>query len=179
MENKESRRVKMTKLLLKEALIELMEIRPISKITIKDICETADLNRSTFYAYYTDQYFLLKEIENDIIAETPSINLYKDEPLESILSEFFAFIDDNKQIYKILFENSESVFRDRILAKVFNRPAENGNWVGDMDLNDNMHIRMLMCAFGGLTMVEKWIFGEFKTSPSHLARVLAEFISRT
>ncbi|WP_286946022.1 TetR/AcrR family transcriptional regulator [Acetobacterium sp. UBA5834] len=43
--------------------MELMETRPISKISVKMICETADINRSTFYAHYADQYALLTQLE--------------------------------------------------------------------------------------------------------------------
>ena len=47
MENKESRRTHMTKMLLKTALIELMQEKPFRQITIKELCERADLNRTT------------------------------------------------------------------------------------------------------------------------------------
>ena len=48
-ENKESRRVQMTKKLLRESVIELMDKKPLNKISIKDICDNADVNRTTFY----------------------------------------------------------------------------------------------------------------------------------
>ena len=63
MEQKESRRVTMTKLLLKTALIELMQEKPFPQITIKELCERADLNRTTFYLHYADQTAVLREIE--------------------------------------------------------------------------------------------------------------------
>ena len=44
----ENRRVKMTKKMMKDALLELLEKQPIEKITVTDICEKADVNRSTF-----------------------------------------------------------------------------------------------------------------------------------
>ena len=53
----------MTKMLLKDALIELMEEIPFRKISIKDICEQADLNRTTFYLHYADQEALEHYIE--------------------------------------------------------------------------------------------------------------------
>ena len=48
---KENRRIQMTKKLLKESVFELMEQKPLNKITIKEICENADVNRTTFYKY--------------------------------------------------------------------------------------------------------------------------------
>ena len=44
-------RVKYTKMVLKKALLELMQHKPVNKITVKEICERAELNRATFYAH--------------------------------------------------------------------------------------------------------------------------------
>ena len=54
----EDRRTRYSKRVIREALYELMKERPLNKITVTQICETADVNRSTFYAYYTDIYDL-------------------------------------------------------------------------------------------------------------------------
>lgn len=40
-------RVKYTKMVLKKALLELMQHKPVNKITVKEICERAELNRAT------------------------------------------------------------------------------------------------------------------------------------
>lgn len=45
------RRKKYTRMVLKESLMELLKNKPISNITIKEICEEADINRSTFYSH--------------------------------------------------------------------------------------------------------------------------------
>ena len=56
---------------MKDALLELMETKPFEKIKVTDVCAAADVNRSTFYAYYTDTLALLGEIEDDAIAASP------------------------------------------------------------------------------------------------------------
>ena len=175
-----NRRVKMTKRLIKEAFINLMEKCPLNKITVKQICENADVNRSTFYAHYSDQYELFEEIQEDIISITPKISLYEKHNIFKNLTAFFEFIDKNKKIYKIIFENSTGVyFRNRVLNKIFNRDDKDINWVkNEMSLGDCMHFKMLMCAFGGMTMVEKWIFGEFSASSEELATYMAHFIEK-
>ena len=48
-EKEENRRVKYTKRVIKEALIELMANRQVGEISVKKLCEKADVNRSTFY----------------------------------------------------------------------------------------------------------------------------------
>ncbi|MFA7674359.1 MAG: TetR family transcriptional regulator, partial [Clostridia bacterium] len=49
----EDRRVRYTKMVLKESFINLLSKKGISNITIKQICEDADINRATFYTHYS------------------------------------------------------------------------------------------------------------------------------
>ncbi len=176
----QNRRVQMTKQMIKEAFIDLMENSPINKITVKEICRNADVNRSTFYAHYSDPYELFREIQEDIISLTPQVSLYNKEPIYSDLEEFFKFIDKNKRIYKILFENTTGAyFRNRILNKIFNREGESLSWISDeMNLSQNMDFKMLMYAFGGINMIERWISGEIYETPEDLAKYMAEFIKK-
>lgn len=51
-----------TKEIIQEKFIEMLNERPLNKITVKDIAETCEINRNTFYYYHTDVYELLSEI---------------------------------------------------------------------------------------------------------------------
>lgn len=177
---KENRRVKLTKILIKTALVDLMEKSPLNKITVKEICLKADVNRSTFYCYYRDQYALFEEIQDDIINITPGINLYEKKPIDGILNELIAFVGQNKKIYKILFENSMgAIFRNRIINKLFGRNGKDISWIDtDMNLGDKMHFKMLMCAFGGMALIEKWVLGEYEAKPEELSKYLTQYIER-
>ncbi len=59
--------------MFREVLLELLQSKPLSKITITEICEKADLNRSTFYAHYVEVRDLLHEIENEMISNIPKV----------------------------------------------------------------------------------------------------------
>ena len=67
----DNRRVRMTKKLIKDAYLELLEKHPSERISVTDICKTADVNRSTFYMYYEDTIRLRQDIENDVLAQIP------------------------------------------------------------------------------------------------------------
>ena len=49
--------------------MELLREKVISSITIKELCQKADINRSTFYSHYRDQFDLLQHIEDEILLE--------------------------------------------------------------------------------------------------------------
>ncbi len=60
-------RVRLTRRLLKDALVHLMQEHHISEISVRSLCELADINRSTFYAHYTDPADLLHQIEREVM----------------------------------------------------------------------------------------------------------------
>src|SRR5699024_12375031 len=51
----------------KQRLMDLLKEKQMSTITVKEICALADVNRSTFYAHYTNHFDLLAQIENEFI----------------------------------------------------------------------------------------------------------------
>ncbi len=61
----ENRRSKLTKRIIKEALIELLTEEDILKISVKRLCEKAEINRSTFYLHYETIEDLLNEFTNE------------------------------------------------------------------------------------------------------------------
>ena len=66
-ERKPDRRVAKTKKAIRNAFAKLLCEKDIDKITIKDIADTADINRKTFYNYYSGVYELIDEIENEVV----------------------------------------------------------------------------------------------------------------
>lgn len=64
---KVDRRIKRTRQLLSDALISLIDEKEFSSISITDIVNKSDLNRSTFYAHFRDKEELLTWIINDLI----------------------------------------------------------------------------------------------------------------
>ena len=66
---KDNRRVSMTKKIIKDTFIEMLEKKNIQRIYVRELCETADINRSTFYKYYESQYDLLTEMQNDLLVQ--------------------------------------------------------------------------------------------------------------
>ena len=51
-----------TKKNIREEFIKILNERPLNKITVKDIASACEINRNTFYYYYTDVYALLSEL---------------------------------------------------------------------------------------------------------------------
>lgn len=61
-------RIEKTKHSICNAFIELRSHKPLERITVKELCESAQINKSTFYSHYVDIYDLSEQIESDIIS---------------------------------------------------------------------------------------------------------------
>lgn len=64
---KPDRRVLKTKRAIRNALAQLLVEKELDEITVKDVADTADINRKTFYNYYTGIHQVIDEIESGIV----------------------------------------------------------------------------------------------------------------
>jgi len=69
MGKKIDRRIIKTKKAICGALLELMTQKDLNEITIKEIADTADINRKTFYNYYSGVHQVIDEIENEMVTK--------------------------------------------------------------------------------------------------------------
>lgn len=110
-------RIQYTKNALKTALLRILKTKPIAKVTIKELCEEAHLNRGTFYLHYCEPNDVLKEIEEDFITEhlghfSPYMNVKHD---TSILSKLFLSMIENRELCLTLMgPNGAPQFTERI-----------------------------------------------------------------
>ena len=60
---------KNSRTVFKKSLIELLDEKYISEISVTELCNKANMNRSTFYSHYENVIDVLDEIQNDIYEE--------------------------------------------------------------------------------------------------------------
>ncbi|MCI6757223.1 MAG: TetR family transcriptional regulator C-terminal domain-containing protein [Lachnospiraceae bacterium] len=109
--------IQYTKSALKGALLRILKTKPIAKVTIKELCEEAHLNRGTFYLHYCEPNDVLKEIEEDFVSEhlgrfSPYINSRHDLPILSKL--FFSMIENRELCLILMGPNGAPQFTERI-----------------------------------------------------------------
>lgn len=86
-ENRSSRR---SRHLIRQAFQELLEEREFSKITVVDIVQRADLNRSTFYAHYPDIYGIVDELQEEIMQR--NMELFQQLEYRNILKDPMPYL---------------------------------------------------------------------------------------
>lgn len=84
----------LTKKALASAFKKMMEIKPIDKITVKDLVELCGVNRQTFYYHFDDVYDLLEWVfEEDANANLPKEVVY--ERWETDVIKWFDYLKNN------------------------------------------------------------------------------------
>lgn len=182
------RRVRKTKKFLKEALCTLMKKKPLKDITIKDITDMADLNRSTFYLHYTDIEDLLEKTENDFIEGIKELmEIYSFEKLKKGMSkeEFirkfniavFKYLEDNYDISYVLFNHSDSSFIEKIEKIMIARMLIKKNKSGSEEEAAYIEYATTFITSGNIGVVKKWLNKENKLSPEEMADMIINFTS--
>ncbi len=127
MEERIDRRVVMTRKLLKDALITLMKDKPLHSISIKKICETADVNRSTFYHHFETQYDLYDDILNDVSQDISEIThniKAKNGTTLDMLTEVFRYAEANRDLFLVTLSTNSNLNLGEGFTKHVNRFLE-------------------------------------------------------
>jgi len=180
---KVDRRVKYTKMVLKESFIKLLEQKDISKITIKEICEDADINRATFYAHYTDQYDLLRKIEKELLdniraqIEAFTFNQETDKRDEVLLAEkIFEYIKENARLCKLLLnEKGDLSFQKKVMMLVYDKLITELTHNNKITKEEAEYVYAFTIT-GCVGLVQKWLDDDMKKSARFMAEMVIKLI---
>lgn len=180
----ENRRVKKTKSQLNASFLKFLDQKPLSRITVREICEDADVNRSTFYFYYSDPYDQLHKIEEAFIqGQAGYIDaMLKEERQDDlhfreILLNLLMYYREQKNLLQVLLgEHGDihleydilSFFAERILATDNQEVSMSRELLEDYTYAASGSFGIIMC----------WIREDCNGSPERLASRITE-LTRT
>ena len=178
MNTKDNQRSRLTRMLLKNSYMHLMAQEPVGKITVKDICAGAEVNRSTFYLYYNEPNDILKELEDETIAlVTESLHSIGNSPdaspdARAYLLSFLREVRRNGELLRtLLVENSDPHFR-RKLQSVALDMAES-TFAVNIDAASKSSTYLFLVS-GCIELLISWIKSDFAASEQSLCKLLYE-----
>lgn len=177
---RKNRKVKYTKERLSLSLIELLKTKHISEITITELCDHADINRTTFYRHYEKVLDLLKEIETKLLKDLETFLMqFKDhsEDYEEslfILEKIFEYIRTNEETFNVLFTDTGSLGFKTELVNLFYKQVvkiyENSNTFDDYNEE-----KLTYVLFGSIALVQKWLADNEKYSNKQMSKFMFLF----
>lgn len=172
MATKNNRRTTMTRRLLRTALLELLQEKPFDRISIREICDRADLNRTTFYLHYQDQAALLEDVEREVKGRIIEYmkNVVAGEDSAMRIAAFLDYIQDNAALFKaLLCNNASESFREAFLRYVLLNVQE--KLPGFSENERNKYLYSFMMA-GCVSVIVSWIEAGFDLNSQQMARLI-------
>lgn len=179
---KENRRVKYTKMFLNESLLKFLAQKPISRITVKEICEEADVNRSTYYVYFTDPYDQLRKLETDIMVDmavyVDSItleNVHDMKKQKQELKNILDYILQKKHIFQVLLTKGGDYDLQKDILSFFGERI----FTSDREINSekelSLHYKYIYASTGAFGIIYYWIVNDSSLSTDKVAQMITEF----
>lgn len=111
-----------TKILLCNALVELLQEKPFEKIKLNEICEKAMVHKTTFYNHFQDKYellnYIIHEIQKTILTKINDngdiIKYYLD-----LAKEYITNIKENAKFYKAILTSNQNGICTSIVYNIF------------------------------------------------------------
>ena len=181
MQKKTDRRVRKTKSQLRKGLAHLMKEKSIGEITVKELVDEVDINRSTFYLHYSDIPGLLSEIEDEMmeemqraIREHPIREHFSDGKEEELstfyfIQDIFQVLDRNRELGCALIGPHGDI---AFIHKLENILEENSKAVLTAlfpERTGEMQYFYSYCLNGCLGFVKTWLEDETLKSPEYAA----------
>ena len=182
-EKKESRKTRYTRMVLQDSLFELMRKKPITKITIKELCENADINRTTFYAYYTDQYDLLRKIEDETLSWVKEAlsNLIsqtdKYETMKILEGIFQYFTENSRHLQTLMSEQGDINFQKQLFTLIYQESGMSPSKVTDANLSPKEDY-FIFVVNGSIGLIHHWLKSGMNRSAKEMAEIIYTMASQ-
>ena len=182
-EIKADRRILKNKKAIYEALVELMQKKKLNSITVTELAAQADINRKTFYTYYSTVNDVLDEGINELItslkdllcAMSEDYNMLSPQTLFAFLNTIMSDADIARDLFasdngSLLFNRLQKALQETLLKELVNR---------DIKMNVPSEHYPLISSFvagGMVSAYYEWITDPDGITLDEMARTLTTLI---
>lgn len=181
MAQKENQRIALTKKLLQEGLLRLLEVKTLDKISVTELCRESGINRATFYNHYNSPQDLLNSIETkmsnelkqiigsprtaaEIITHTEAVCSYFYDHARTILTLHRCHSDD--EISDVLYDLNQNFQLFRLNSKYTHTMNQ-----------DSLHLISVFFYTGCYHILLEWIQRDIPKTPKEIAELMVRLAS--
>ncbi|MDN4525745.1 TetR/AcrR family transcriptional regulator [Fictibacillus fluitans] len=178
---KVDRRIAKTQEAIKKSILELMNEKDFDNITIQDISDRANVNRSTVYLHYLDKYDLLEKMVEEHINQLKETDEWAcQEEWIDATQIFFEYFEKHFLFFSTMLASKGAApsFRSKFLEYVMDGFKDelqktNGKSEG---LSDDVVVKFAANAYVGV--LESWLKDGMPSPPKTIARELGILLER-
>lgn len=181
-QKKEYRSAVRSRKMIQRAFQELLKEKPFEKITVTDIVGRADINRSTFYAHYSDVRGLVEAIMEDVVQK--SIALVADMNVYDIFSDPSAMLRglmdigmEHYELYRLLSESDFALRQVEIIkTAILEKAVTEINVPEDIRRSNRYKVQINFFIGGILNTYQQWMQGNLDCPHAEIMEYIAELI---
>ena len=177
---KENQRIAVTKRMLKDGLLRLLETKPLDKIRVNELCQESGINRATFYRHYEIPQDVLLELEIEFVKQmVPVAKPPRDvEEARKQLETACSYLYDHADIARILFRCNTDTDMMHGLNEFYRQFWELHSQ-GSQFLNaDDATAKVIVSLLGGgcYCLLKQWILEDIPKTPQEIAAIMCNVI---
>lgn len=175
MNTKNNQRTRLSKMLFKNALMDLLKEKgSINKVSVRELCDRAELNRSTFYAHYQGPNDLLIEIETELLDATEEhlkkIGAENEIGAHKYILSFLQYIRQNDKPFRaLLIDSTDPEFRSRFMQQSIIQFVKNLRIVLPKELEQYIFSYILN---GSTGIIIQWIRSDYAADENEIVNLL-------
>lgn len=168
--------------LINEALADLLQEKPLDKITVTDVVTRADINRGTFYAHYRDIPDVVDHIIQQAFSTIRNAMICHEDATTNIghtlLSAIQQILEEDLFFYrKILNSNASVIMQEQLVTVVQEFLLEHKEKFYRGTLEE-YQIAIRFCAGGLSNLYRDWLSGKLNCTLSELTQIGENMIRR-
>lgn len=174
-----NQRIALTKRLLHEGLLRIIERKPLDKINVSELCNEAGINRATFYRHYNVPRDVLVDMQSQFaesIQSSLDMTALINSPYQYV-EQLCTYLYEHRELVKIFIRNnSEEDIICLFDEFFFTLLGENKTLTKGVVL-DNNEIKLVSSymAGGGYFMLRRWLLEGIDKSPKEIAKLVLSF----
>lgn len=156
---KRNRREEYTLRVIRETFLELLQKQNVERISVGELCQLADINRSTFYRHYADVYALLDELCEEYFQMlfTDFVGLQNPDATDlrsatrNIILQACTVTEQHKQMYQLLiFKQPTSRFQQRLNDSFYQLHVGSHDNTHTRNAETNLHYQYMISGILGI-----------------------------
>ena len=173
---KENQRIAISKRLLRESLLRLLQTKELGEISITELCREAEINRATFYKYYSTPQDVLSDITMALIKEMKKIYrpLRTLDEVKTCVEKICEYVYEHADLIRLLIRANVDMEIAAAISELHQNFREDKESLGVLKGADDETLQMTAAFIGGGSyfLIRKWLLEDIRKTPEEVAELI-------
>ena len=176
MNTRGNQRTVQTEQKIKWVFLELLNEKELNRISVSEICQKANIHRTTFYVHYKDVADLMEQLIREMYEQIMGFFVQEGEPVKSDgFLRLFELITERKEFFSTYLEvgGSLDLGYDKLPAELQCRVDEVMAAMGFVSQEELFYHQTFFCE-GLSAVIRRWIRRDCRESPEEMRRIIVK-----